>query len=58
MSGEAARDFKRLVPTPFFGTQLRHQNFNLAATQYRQLRRLHLLSLVVGRLRLGCMENG
>ena len=25
---------------PFFGTRLRHQNFNLAPTQYRQLRRL------------------
>ena len=25
---------------PFFGTQLRRQNFNLAPTQYRQLRRL------------------
>ena len=25
---------------PFFGTRLRRQNFNLAPTQYRQLRRL------------------
>ena len=25
---------------PFFGTRLRHQNFNLAPTQYRQLHRL------------------
>ena len=25
---------------PFFGTRLRQQNFNLAPTQYRQLRRL------------------
>ena len=25
---------------PFFGTQLRRQNFNLAPKQYRQLRRL------------------
>ena len=30
---------------PFFGTQLRRQNFNLAPTQYRQLRRLVLLLL-------------
>ena len=30
----------RLVPTPVFGTRLRRQNFNLAPTQYRQLRRL------------------
>ena len=34
------RYFNRLVPTPFFGTRLRRQNFNLAPTQYRQLRRL------------------
>ena len=34
------RYFNRLAPTPFFGTQLRRQNFNLAPTQYRQLRRL------------------
>ena len=27
-------------PLPFFGTRLRRQNFNLAPTQYRQLRRL------------------
>ena len=36
------RYFNRLVPTPFFGTRLRRQNFNLAPTQYRQLRRLCL----------------
>ena len=27
---------------PFFGTRLRRQNFNLAPTQYRQLRRLKI----------------
>ena len=27
-------------PVPFFGTRLRRQNFNLAPTHYRQLRRL------------------
>ena len=40
MRGEAARNFNRLVPTPFFGTRLRRQNLNLAPPQYRQLRRL------------------
>ena len=40
MRGEAARNFNRLVPTPFFGIRLRRQNFNLAPTQYRQLHRL------------------
>ena len=34
------RYFKRLVPTPFFGSRLRRQNFNHAPKQYRQLRRL------------------
>ena len=37
---QAARNFNRLVPTAFYGTRLRRQNFNLAPTQYRQLRRL------------------
>ena len=31
---------------PFFGTRLRRQNFNLAPTQHRQLRRLALESFV------------
>ena len=39
-SGEAVGNTNRLVPTPIFGTRLRRQNFNLAPTQYRQLRRL------------------
>ena len=38
MSGEAARNTSSLLP--FFGTRLRRQDFNLAPTQYRQLRRL------------------
>ena len=32
--------FNRLVLLPFFGTRLRHQSFNLAPTQYRQLHTL------------------
>ena len=36
----------RLVPTPVFGIRLRRQNFNLAPTQYRQLRRLTILYVV------------
>ena len=38
-SGEAARNTASSL-LPFFGTRLRRQNFNLAPTQYRQLRRL------------------
>ena len=33
---------------PFFGTRLRRQNFNLAPTQYRQLRRLMISIYVPG----------
>ena len=42
------RYFNRLVPTPFFGTRLRRQNFNLAPTQYRQLCRLPKTRLIRG----------
>ena len=38
-SGKAARNTASSL-LPFFGTQLRRQNFNLTPTQYRQLRRL------------------
>ena len=38
-SGKAARNTASSL-LPFFGTRLRRQNFNLAPTQYRQLRRL------------------
>ena len=46
---EIPRYFKRLVPTPFFGSRLRPQNFNhthkkALITQYRQLRRLRFQS--------------
>ena len=38
MRGEAARNFNRLVPTPFFGTRLRRQTLNTIppATQARE----------------------
>ena len=42
------RYFNRLVPTPFLGTRLRRQNFNLAPTQYRQLCRLPKTRLIRG----------
>ena len=39
--GFSSRQFvKCLVPTPFFRSRLRHQNFNRAPRQYRQLCRL------------------
>ena len=41
-SGEAARNTASSL-LPFFGTRLRRQNFNLAPTQYRQLRRLSVI---------------
>ena len=41
-SGEAARNTASSL-FPFFGTRLRRQNFNLAPTQYRQLRRLSVI---------------
>ena len=36
-------NFKRLVPTPFFGLRLRRQNVNRPPRQYRHLRRLILV---------------
>ena len=41
-SGEAPRNTASSL-LPFFGTRLRRQNFNLAPTQYRQLRRLSVI---------------
>ena len=41
-SGEAARNTASSL-LPFFGTRFRRQNFNLAPTQYRQLRRLSVI---------------
>ena len=43
--------FNRLIPTPFFWNTALPPNFNLAPTQYRQLRRL-VLSFVFSWLRI------